>query len=493
MKQTLFTLFTLFIFAATGNSQSVVEWTLSERPYGISQKGFEQVVKDARSHFSTSPNDSLIIKIDEGTYEIGGDSIIYYGINLDGGIKPGLNGRLIFEGAGMNKTTLVFTDMTSMISGRRLYRLEFKDLHFTRSRHTTTQGYVVSTAPGELVLDIAEGFPSPLDVFGYKGYLKRFSNSKTDPLMDDSRQIPFGNRNGGLIYPEHLGGNRWKIFLNQTGYNPGTAANAKYKEGDLIGMRCKFDGNAFRNAVDGDDIVFRNVKWTHSTRVALLACSNAKVIGCRIERVPINGQMPCLASTAGGPQMYTDGILVEDCFFDSPGDDPIAIYHSNQAIVRNVHLRNALGRLYIYTDSRNVCLDNITLDNIPISAWIMDPDSAVRQEFTYDPNDEDFYAAVEAREPGKIVRNCDESTTGVINLENKNNIKLQVDHNKNLIISSEEEMTNIRLFDTSGALLFESSNVNENIYQLNTEKLKGVIILAITSDKSISSKKILLQ
>jgi hypothetical protein len=359
-----------------------VNWNFNTL-YGVSQNGFNTIIIDARNHFVVNPNDTIIVLIEEGTYYIGGNGS--HGINFTtAGINPGPQGRLIFKGAGMNLTKLIFTDTSeNMIYGKNMYRVEFSDMHMTRLNYTVTQGNVVSISPGEVILDLHDGFPSPLEIFNPNNssgrYLRRYTNSLTNPqvIQQDNDQVAFGWRNGQPKYPEQISGNIWKFYLN----NQNTLLT-NYNTGDYVGVKSKHTGNTFWFSI-GDDLTFRNIKWTGSTRgVARGGFTNVKIIGCRIERgLPINGQTPCLSSPAGGPQMNQNndlpstGMIYQNFYCDSPGDDCVAFFNVTDGIVSNSTLLNSFARgIYLSEESNNVCvINNTTIDNCSIESRAVVP------------------------------------------------------------------------------------------------------------------------
>lgn len=375
------------------NSQNKLEWNLKSR-YDISQLGFINIIDDARNHFNSSPNDSIIIVIDAGTYNIGGNG--NPGINLWGGLlKEDSQGRLIFQGAGIDQTILVFTEKgEDMVRGRNIYHLEFRDMTMTRTKHTVTQGTVVSVAAGEVVLDIEQGFPSPLELFAVEGgggrfeagrYLRKYTKSKTDPLviLENNEQVAWGWRDVAPKYPEQVSGNQWRIYLNRS-----TEVLNNYAPGDYVGVKSKSEGHIYW-FTGGNDLVFRNIRWMHSSRGLVRGgFSNVGLYGCRIERgEPINGQTPCLATPSGGPQMNQDGdpvsvnMIVEDCYFDSTGDDNVAFFNVDGGSVKNTVIRNGFARGILATSkTKNICLDNVILDNAYLEDGPLSTDHSTTQK-----------------------------------------------------------------------------------------------------------------
>ena len=226
----------LFIVALSVINVRAMEvvWNLS--PAQVSQEGLAAVISEARNYFANNPDDSIIVYLPSGIYEIGGNN--NHGIDFTDGLNPGPNGRLIFQGAGMELTTLVFTDLEQdMIRGRDVYRLEFRDMHMTRSSYTVTQGTVVSVSQGEVIMDIETGYPTPLalfnQTFGQGRYLRKYTKSKMDPqvIQENNEQVAWGWRNNTAKLPEPVdpenNPNRWRIYLN----NPNSILS-NYQAGD---------------------------------------------------------------------------------------------------------------------------------------------------------------------------------------------------------------------------------------------------------------------
>jgi hypothetical protein len=375
----VFTLIVLFF-----NSQlyaTEITWNFNDL-YTVNANGFASIISDARNHFDTFPNDTITVHINAGSYQInGGDNI---GINFNGGLlSENAQGRLIFQGAGMYETTLTFTDKNDdMIKGNNVYHLEFRDIFMTRPQYSVSQGTIVSVSAGEVVLDIEQGFPDPYSLFAIEGgagrfdagrYLRKYDNSnKLDPLviLDNNRQISWGWRNGAPVYPVEDTNvpNRWTIFLN----NASTVVSY-YAPGDYLGIKSKSEGHIYWFS-RGSDLVFRNIRWRNSSRGLVRGgFSNVGLYGCRIEREdPINGQMPCMSTPSGGPQMNQDGdpvstnMILENCYIDSPGDDCVAFFKVDCGKVINSTLRNSFARGFLVTpEANNICGANNIVENNP--------------------------------------------------------------------------------------------------------------------------------
>ncbi|MFH6767188.1 hypothetical protein V8G56_00450 [Gaetbulibacter aquiaggeris] len=363
---------TIVLFLNSQVYAAEIIWNLNAT-YGVTQAGIANTISDAKTHFIGNPNDIITVTIDAGTYNIGGNG--NHGINLASGFEPGPNGRLIFKGAGMDLTKLIFTETREdMIYGKGVYRITFQDMHMARSGYTVTQGIVVSRAAGELVLEIQNGFPTPLelynDTFAQGRYFRKYTNSTTDPqvIQTNNDQVAWGYRNSTYLYPELISGQTWKFFLNNA-----TTVLSNYNVGDLVGVKSKHEGEIYWFA-GGSDVVFENIKWTGSSRgLARGGFSNLTIRGCRIDRgAPINGQMPCLSTPSGGPQMnqpldaVSTNMIVENCYIDSPGDDCVAFFNADCGKVINSTLRNSFARGFLVTsDASNICGANNIVQNNP--------------------------------------------------------------------------------------------------------------------------------
>ena len=376
MKRKILLLSIFVCFSLVEATAAKVTWNLKAK-YDITQDGFASIINNARNRLKNFPNDSIIILIDAGTYNIGGNGKA--GILIDDIGGPNTTGRIIFQGAGMNLTTLIFTEMLqNMIHGSNVYGIEFKDMHCTRNRYTVTQGNVVSVGVGEIDLELHQDFPTPLDLWNNWSqgrYLRRYTTSKTDPqiIQTDNSQVSFGYINGVYKQPELINGRRWRFFLN----NPEQKLS-NYKVGELVGVKSKCEGEIYWFS-QGKNLVFENVKWTHGSRGLVRGgFSNVYLKGCRIERAPaILGQTPCMSTPSGGPQMnqyertgnpVSTDMVVENCYIDSPGDDCVAFFNVNGGKIINSTLRNSFARgIMVSQDAFNICVTGTTVENSVIS------------------------------------------------------------------------------------------------------------------------------
>lgn len=342
---------------ATPGPSSTVIWDV-ETLWGVTQEGISSAIAAARLHFLSNPDDTLILQLPTGSYNIGGNGS--HGIDLRGGMHPGANGRFIIEGAGMDATTLVFTDFDEdEINGLNLERVTFRDMHMTRDRYTVSQGTVALVVPytgngsGYVELLIHDGYPVPSDLIRTEApqglYLRRYTASKTDPLIITS------DFNDQVLYTSdsfNISSNRWRMITEDH-----MDRLTNYQVGEYVGIKSKKAGNAYW-ITTSDDIVFENIKWTHTTRGLVRGGTyNVLVKGCRIERSPaINGQTPCMSSPEGGPQMNQDGdalstnMVVESCTIESPGDDCVGIFNVDGGQVIDCVFRDSFARSVYMTE-----------------------------------------------------------------------------------------------------------------------------------------------
>ncbi|MCM2375264.1 right-handed parallel beta-helix repeat-containing protein [Aporhodopirellula aestuarii] len=346
-----------------------LNWNVRSK-FGISSQGIRQAIDEAKAHFGNAPNDVIVLELDEGTFYLEDQGDSKGTIDLSQ-IKPGPNGRLIFRGKGMDKTILVFSDNKHALYGRDVYRVTMTGLHMTRKDYTVSQGLVVETAPGKVVLEIQEGFPTPAMIFNPRSdqgrFLRRYTNSKTDPhlVQEDNDQIPWTRA-------VHLEGRRWEIELKRK------SQVANYAKDALIGIKSKhggtteFGGQAYW-FMGGSDFSFESVKWTQKTRgVFRGGFQEVKFLNCVTDRPPpINGQMPCLAAPGGGPQigqpddLPTSGNVVKNCRFIASGDDAVAFFNAS-GIISDCYIRDAFCRGILAANSPNAELSNNTVIRCPI-------------------------------------------------------------------------------------------------------------------------------
>jgi hypothetical protein len=336
---------------------------------GVSSKTLNQAIVEAKNYFTQHSNSKFTITIPAGTYSLSKT------ITLTD-VHPGPEGRLIIAGAGKDSTILEQSPDAVGITGDRVYRVTIEGVHFTISSQTTTQGHVVSVAPGLLVLDISPGFPTPLDVLdtaysdvtgcekvsaaagGWGRYVKAWSDSTTDPHIDNPDQPQYS-----FCKPTPVPGipNRWVFPLKE---KKNMSPLPDYTPGTFISVKSKFMDSAYEFC-GGDDFFFHDVRFTERSR-GIWHCgfNHVHLDGVEIVRgAAINGQVPILSSPGGGPQigelgMPSMGHLIENSTFVATGDDAIAFFDAS-GLVRTTTVRDSYGRVNL-NKSPGVVIDPST-------------------------------------------------------------------------------------------------------------------------------------
>jgi hypothetical protein len=355
----------------------------------VCTESFDRAIGDARKDLAAHPDDIYLIRIPAGTFDFSaetpGDSsgrghrASTAAITVSD-ISPAGKGRLILQGAGKDKTMLITNDSLEGVRGEHVSHLTIAGLTFNRPGMTTTQGNVVDASkPGQVTLDIQPGFPTPGSIYraepGGK-YIRVYTNSRTNPqlvLTLTNEQIAWG----GTKPPEQVPGSpsRWTLYFSRPSQSP----SADYTRGALVCVKSKQSNQAylFNDApAGGSDIVFDDIRWLQQSRGAFRGgIVGIKVLNSEAPRAPaIQGQTPCLASPAGGPQIGqpkdppTHDNLVENFFAEGTGDDSIAFFNDDgkpgtptASIVRNAHIANSFAREILLANSPGVTVEKATI------------------------------------------------------------------------------------------------------------------------------------
>ena len=371
-------IFVLGYSADSARAETITKY-LDKDYGGVSRATIAEAIEDARKHFASSKvagDDTYVITIPAGKFDLTfseaerASAQSRRGTIDISGIEPGSGGQLVISGAGMNRTSLTMDEHEVGIFGRSVYRVTFQDFEMTRAKYTVTQGIVVSVSPGEVVLDIQPGFPSPLDIYdhdvvGRKGpgrYLREFTNSKIDPeIMDDNRQVAWRDAVQIAGFPA-----RWQFRLKKP------RLIETYQVGDLIAVKSKHGSQAYWFHT-GSDITFRRVLWTDVARGVFRDMDRITISDCKILRSPpIKGQTPALATPGGGPQIgqpddpVTTGNLVEGLFAEGTGDDAIACFNCADTIIKDNDIVDSFARGILLFRSPYVQLMNNKLVRSPL-------------------------------------------------------------------------------------------------------------------------------
>jgi len=365
----------LAVFSAAAAHGTTVTWNL-ENMFGMSTNNdakpcMDEAILAAKSYFTTNSNTELILKFGVGTYTFWGSG---KGIDLKG-INPGTGNRLIVSGCGRNNTRLRFDRNLAEIDGRTVSNVKFEGIEFSRIDYTVSQGTVVRVAPGEVVLDIHDGYPTPVDIYDpvmYPNsgrYLREYTDSLTYPQIKET-----GNDQIAWTYAEAIpeeGPRRYRMVLL---YTKMLASN--YVAGDIIGIKSKHGGQTyfFTNA---DNIEFSNVRWTRTSRGVLRGgSSNILFDNWQITRETIGGRSACLSTPDGGPQLNqpvdaaSSNCVVRNGIAIGTGDDCTAFFAvASGSIVSNV-FKDSFARGIVLTAE---CSTNVVLlDNTLVRAPLLD-------------------------------------------------------------------------------------------------------------------------
>lgn len=499
MKKKLLFFILLLLPTLFVKGQSLVQWELANEPYGISHDGLNAVIAKAKNHLLTYDNDTVVVKIAAGTYTIG-DAIEIDSINMNASKM----GRLIFQGAGKDSTNLVFNVGINSITVKKTKRIEFKDFHITRNSPTATQGTLVSTGKGYMIVDISPGFPTPLEIYTQTGgkYLSRYTNSATNPVRvrdtvtnEYYPHIAWGRTNVAYV-PQLISGDRWKIFVAQGTVYPDQAPYY-FQPGDYVSVLSKFDGNAFFVTGGVYDITFENIKLTHSTRIVTRGSTNKiKYKGCSIlNGDPINGQTPCISASLGGVQVnqygdpIVDDVVIEDYYAERTGDDPFALYSVTGAKLKNIEIRGD-APTRIDKDASNTCIDNLLLeDGASISFFF--PDSELR--LNYDSLTTEAIEEVNSYETNKVLTGCGSSSRLVSSKQPVENKLKEMTFTVNsglLTIQSENEISNVSIYDFNGKKVLGQDVSNKKEVHIPCENLKNkALIIRVNTENNLVVKK----
>ena len=394
---------------------------LAQCPTGVTASGptllceqsFAAAIKDAKTYFAAPSRPTLpyLITIPAGSYDFSSHTTSLSGNNaaIDvGGIAPVSAGCLggspattgvvalsgnpcfILSGAGANQTTLITANGLFGIAGGAVSHVMVENMTMVQPNLSTTQGTYVSQGSqiihnavySTLTLDIAAGFPTPLELFnincaknGSAGctaaglhtvtddiYMRAYTNAAA-PQLIQSTSTPNSNAQFSWGYPSTGGRvieavsptqpdranypNRWKLTLSPPSlYRPiptyyyGTTAGVA----NLICMKVDdTDAFWFYDLVSGGtDIIMNNMVWIGAARGSFRGVKGsltggglgAQVYNSAIARGPaVNGQVPCLSSQSGGmqfgnpndPPIY--GNAVYGLTAEGTGDDSLAMFN----------------------------------------------------------------------------------------------------------------------------------------------------------------------
>jgi len=330
--------------------------------YGaVSLAAINAAIADAKTRLRANPDDRITLHLPAGVFMLTGSASIDVS-----GVSPGPAGRLILQGAGPDRTTLVFETHRDEIFGRATSHVTFAGLHFTMGHMSVSQGVVEDLQPDAVVLRIDDGFPTPAALYNPNWdrgrYLRRCLRDGASSHLDqapDNVQVPWTNA-------EPAAEGRWRLSIRPR--RGGTA----FRPGDLLAIKSKAeDGNAYR-FLGGDDIVFDHVAWSRLTRGVFRGVNHVQILNASILRdPPVWGRTPCLSSAAGGPQIGqprdppTSGDSVQNFTSAGTGDDSLAFFNASGS-VSNATISDSFARGILLYHSPGVTLSDVHVERAPV-------------------------------------------------------------------------------------------------------------------------------
>ncbi|MCW4462001.1 hypothetical protein OK349_09810 [Sphingomonas sp. BT-65] len=379
---------------------NVEYWDVADQFGGgeTTREALSAAVAAANNWWADSANDpdtTIVLQIDSGDWDIAGDP----GISLNNlnHSRPAAQGWLVFEGAGMNATTLRFSNIRATgFRGINVHRLHICNMHLTRAQETVTQGTIVgfragavwgadpdpnvfgdqvltnlgthTTTPNRfVVVRIDPGFPSILSVydetFGQGRYIRKYRYGPGgEPYL-----VQDGNGQTSWQQKHQLANGDWVIG---TGVHGGT-----YALGDTVAVKSKKAGEPFWFS-GGDSITIENVRFTRASRLLFRnGIDHLRFSNISVERGPaIDGKVPYLSTSEGGPQIGqpTEGPLldavVENSRFFGTGDDAIAAFDTTGLRVSGVRIEDSFARgILLDHTSTTPCIHDTLIDRSPLT------------------------------------------------------------------------------------------------------------------------------
>lgn len=356
----LLLMFVLAPFASAAPCGEIVRNVVTY--YGVdpadSKLGVAFALSDAEAYLVANPEDTLVLYFPANTYDFH---------NTTGeGIKISnfTSGNLVLRGDGPDLTHLVFHEQGDhAIAVFNSDYLTIEQMHITRPQISTTQGEVVSVAPGEVVFNVHSGFPDPVDYFYQglgRGELTLLPFDGSDPL--DPKYHPVSEKIK-LMDMIDLGSGQYRAVLKNANTLPALVA------GDWVALKSKNGGQGIR-VVNGSHLLLQQLRFTnHFGTPIRLKNEEAPIVRfVNIDRRgPVNGRVPCFSGPGGGIQLNTasTAAIVHDCTVVGTADDGIAIFSSDSenltsgAIVEGNTVRDNQARAILITQSINgVCRNN---------------------------------------------------------------------------------------------------------------------------------------
>jgi len=341
------------------------------KEFGVTPGGIKLAVAAAERALATDATSEVELYLGPGVHSVNETGDLFV---LDK-ITPKHPGRLVIRGAGMDATTLVTSGLGVTVFSRASSHVSVRDLTFSRSSRTVTQGVVRSCSADRAVLEISPGFPSPLSIYdassGQGRYVRAYTDSATDPrlVVDPANNgtvwPPTRNAQAAWDDPREVSPGVWSLSLRGR-FEP-------WQAGALLAVKSKHQQNAYFFD-GGDDVAFQRVQWLrHSRGVVRGGISNVLFDGCVVERgSPVLGRAPALATPGGGPQIGQPGdpavhnVTVSNHSSVGTGDDSIALFHVAQGAVRDSRVSDSFARGILLYDSPSVELSGNDVRRCPV-------------------------------------------------------------------------------------------------------------------------------
>lgn len=361
----------------------VAAFTLGQRPAAVgpsseqrlttvTRDGLAQAIDRGASYLRTNRGATYTIRLPAGRFDLSGGDSADENASINVSNIVACPGQLVIAGAGMDRTTLVRDDEVIGIFGRGTGCVTFSDVAFTQHKVEMSQGTVVSADAQQVTLDIPTGFPTPDQLLPrrpemrngrevVRRYLRKYVMTPNGPeIVSDQPQVRWidGQRTSG-------GANRWTLRLARRANGP------TFRRGDLVGIKAKSGGQAYR-FLGSDHITFERVRWWLDSRGVFRNTNNVTVENSVIDRPPpINGVPFLLSTSGGGPQVghpgdqMTSGHLIQNNRFVGTGDDGILLANGT-GTVRNNRVTDSFARGIIVVASPNAVIESNVLTRAPL-------------------------------------------------------------------------------------------------------------------------------
>ncbi len=350
----------LGLLAAAHAAAATLDIDVAQKYGGLSLAAINTAIGEAKRRFAVSPNDTITLRLPPGVFTLTAGVGDAGSIDVSG-IDPGPSGKLILRGAGRDRTTLLFDTRRDEITGRNTSHVAFIGLHFTIGHMTVSQGTVESVQPGSVVLRIADGFPTPADLFNPGSdrgrYLRRCTGGHIDQTANV--QVPWSAA-------EPLPGGLWRLDIRTR------RGEAAFRPGDLLAIKSKGDDGGAYRFIGGDDITFDDVAWSRVTRGVFRFVNGVKILNAAIlPEPPVHGQAPCLSSAAGGPQIGqprdppTTGDVVDNFTSTGTGDDSLAFFNAS-GTASHITIADSFARGILLYHSPGVALSAIHVERAEV-------------------------------------------------------------------------------------------------------------------------------